>query len=285
MLCDIFCDCVHVSKLLLVCGDVEVNPGPSDDENCAVLAAIATLSAKAESRHEDVMRSFSELKATQEALANKVSDLSTRLETLETVVETLQSSAPPTDIPEIVATAVSAEHSELRSRLDDLEDRSRRDNLLFYGVDDNASETWAETENLVLDLIKNHLKLDISHEAIVRSHRLGSFVVGKIRPIIVKFSSFKTREKILSLKGLLKPANVSLGEDFCRSTRQSRKKLLEFAKASGQQFSLRSNKLVLNKKTYVYSSATDAICELHSSNSAAEPRNGAPNLNNPSPSA
>ncbi|XP_070389507.1 uncharacterized protein [Dermacentor albipictus] len=77
----IFCGYAHVSQLLLLCGDVEMNPGP-DDVTSPVLAATAALSDLAESRHEDVMRSFSELKATQEALTHKVSDLSTRLLTI-----------------------------------------------------------------------------------------------------------------------------------------------------------------------------------------------------------
>lgn len=53
-----------------------------------------------------------------------------------------------------------------------------------------------------------------------------------------------------------------VNEDFCRATRSMRKKLYEYGKDSGQQFTIRYNKLYLNKKCYVYSPATDSICEL-----------------------
>lgn len=106
--------------------------------------------------------------------------------------------------------------------------------------------------------------MQISESAIARAHRLGTFARNKNRPIIVKFACFKTKDKILSQKSMLKGTRVSLSGDFCRSIRLTRKKLIEFGKASGEAFSLSFNKLVMSKdkKTYVYCSATDTICEI-----------------------
>lgn len=85
---------------------------------------------------------------------------------------------------------------------------------------------------------------------------------NKTRPIIVKFLHFKTKDSVLSQRAKLKGTSISIGEDFCRETRQSRKKLTEFGKASGQAYSLRANKLIINKKSYIYSAATDSVCEI-----------------------
>ncbi|XP_037559130.1 uncharacterized protein LOC119436374 [Dermacentor silvarum] len=217
------CECVFVAKLLILCGDVELNPGPETDKQYKELfAAISALSEKIDSRHIEVM----------------------------------------TDIPAAVAEAVKKENASLLTRLDDLEDRSRRDNLIFYGISDNPSETCAQSEKLVCELLSHHLQFQVPENMVCRAHRLGSYTANKTRPIIMKFSCSKLKDKILALKSNLKSTGVSVGGDFCRATRHSRKKLLEFAKASGQPYSLRLNKLFLNKKCYVYCSTTDNVCEI-----------------------
>lgn len=123
--------------------------------------------------------------------------------------------------------------------------------------------TWEQSEAHVCNLA-SQLEMQSSDfsGSISRTHRLGVFSATKIRPIIVKFSSSKVRDRILSRKAKLKSSGVSVGEDFCRTTRQSRKKLIEFGNASGQRFSLRNSKLVMNKKTYVYCAATDEVCDV-----------------------
>lgn len=42
----------------------------------------------------------------------------------------------------------------LGARLDEAEDRSRRDNVDFYGIIDNLSETWAQTEEEILNILR-----------------------------------------------------------------------------------------------------------------------------------
>lgn len=43
--------------------------------------------------------------------------------------------------------AVRNETVALSRRLDDYEDRSRRENLIFHGFPDKQSESWVESEN------------------------------------------------------------------------------------------------------------------------------------------
>ncbi|KAH9364618.1 hypothetical protein HPB48_012835 [Haemaphysalis longicornis] len=101
--------------------------------------------------------------------------------------------------------------------------------LNFYGLLDSASETWAVSELKVRELVSASLKLELSDEAISRAHRLGTFVQGKCRAVIVRFSSFKTRESVFS----------RICEDFCKATRRIQKKLLTFAKTTEQPYYLK----------------------------------------------
>lgn len=52
---------------------------------------------------------------------------------------------------------------------------------------------------------------------------------------------------------------VSVSEDFSPSTRHARKKLYEFAKTHTDDFQIRYNKLVMNKKQYIYNPVTDTV--------------------------
>ncbi|XP_072144695.1 uncharacterized protein [Dermacentor andersoni] len=108
-----------------------------------------------------------------------------------------------------VKEAVKNENSILASRLDHLEDRSRRDNFLFYGITDSPTETWAESETRIRDILSMHFDISIPDTAVSRAHRLGSFSANKTRPIIVMFSAFKIKESILSLRAKLKGSGVS----------------------------------------------------------------------------
>lgn len=88
---------------------------------------------------------------------------------------------------------------------------------------------------------------------------------------LFKFSSFKSKENILSQKSKFETAGVSVGEDSCRATRQSRKQLIESGKASGETYSLRATKLIINKKKYVYCTATDSVCEINPVQNTTDP--------------
>lgn len=136
---------------------------------------------------------------------------------------------------------------------------------MFYGIEDCASETWAQSEEKVCQILNKALKLNLgsSDDRISRAHRLGRFVAGKSRPVVVKFASFKFRESILQSRSSFRETNASISEDFSPATRSVRKKLFEFGKASGEKYTVKYNKLYINKKCFVYSLVTDSVCELH----------------------
>ncbi|KAH9376086.1 hypothetical protein HPB48_012289 [Haemaphysalis longicornis] len=72
--------------------------------------------------------------------------------------------------------------------MDDSDDRARRSNLLFFGVTDSFNETWAQSKSYVINVCSTNLHIEVAPIDIERAHRLGKFVAGKNRPIIVKFS-------------------------------------------------------------------------------------------------
>lgn len=92
----------------------------------------------------------------------------------------------------------SQEHAmgDLRSKLDDLENRSRRCNLVFYGIEDvDPKEPWSTSAKHIRELCAAKFNLEL--KTIERAHRLGKFNPDKKRPLIVNFASFKEKQAIL----------------------------------------------------------------------------------------
>lgn len=149
----------------------------------------------------------------------------------------------------------------LQSRLDEQDDRSRRNNLLFHAIPD-CKETWNESEARIREVLTGVIDL-LSANDIERAHRLGAFRPGRHRPIIVKFANFKTKDKILCARKKLKEKDISVNEDFSPATRHARNQLAAFAKSQPNEapFQLWHNKLIMNKKQYFFDPSTNRVTE------------------------
>ena len=88
------------------------------------------------------------------------------------------------------------------SAIDELEQYGRRNAL-------RISNTWAEvdgesTDDMVVDLAINQLGIDLHQNDISRSHRVGPKRPGHPRPVLVKFSTYRARERVYRARGKLK---------------------------------------------------------------------------------
>ena len=85
--------------------------------------------------------------------------------------------------------------TEAEKKNENLEAQSRRDNLKFFGFQDDDKETWEQSEDKVREYIRTELNINDSDIKIERAHRLPS--KNSPRPIIVKFSFYKDKDNVL----------------------------------------------------------------------------------------
>ena len=97
--------------------------------------------------------------------------------------------------------------------LDRQEQYSRRNRLLLHNIPETSNEN---TDDLVIKTVNEELLEAITINEINRSHRLGKSQAGKIRPVIVKFARYHTRNKIFRKKKLLKGKQVSITESLTK---------------------------------------------------------------------
>lgn len=150
-------------------------------------------------------------------------------------------------------------NNQLSEEILDLQCRSMRDNLLFYGVAEAQRGEMEDCEKIVLDICRS--SLNITDDVLIeRAHRIGRPNDNRPRPIVAKFSRFPQREVVRKSAFKLKGANISIGEQFPKIIQERRKKLLPVMKeASDRQRKavLIKDKLFIDGKPY-HPPATEA---------------------------
>ncbi|XP_037582579.1 uncharacterized protein LOC119466154 [Dermacentor silvarum] len=251
-------ECAHIiHALLILAGDVETNPGPDIPES--LLTELRKLIAGQNQLITEIQGLKSQLTSTDKA----ITDLSKRMNDLEGHYQTLLPIRNEVDAMRTTTEQAIFRIYELEARIDDAENRSRRDNLIFYGIPEpSGSETTADCERLIVDLCRDKLQLMIDPKEIERAHRIGRHSPNHSRPVIAKFTFHKTKVNILSNGRRLKGTDYSISEDFSRSVRNSRKHLLAFAKGKGVPFSLRFKTLFIGPRKYTSDAASSSVKEV-----------------------
>ena len=138
-------------------------------------------------------------------------------------------------------------------KMEYLEGQSRRNNLVFEGIQEAPGETWAETEEKVKKVLAEKLQLQREIE-VERAHRTGKPGGDRTRPIVVKFLRHKDRSAILQRTKLLKGSKIFINEDFTDTVRRTRKELmpeLRAARERGDIAYLRQEKLIIHPRSSI----------------------------------
>ena len=85
-------------------------------------------------------------------------------------------------------------NEELAEAIKDLQGRSMRDNLIFFGLEECRTFDECMNENcieIILNFCEKELKLEnVRHSVKLEgAHRVGKSTAAKNRPIVVKFTS------------------------------------------------------------------------------------------------
>ena len=150
--------------------------------------------------------------------------------------------------------------SRIENKSGDLESRSRRNNLLFYGMERGQGETNKDCEERLRDLITDQMELanDVEFD---RVHRVGS---KPDSPIIAKCTFYKDKVAILKAKKKLKGSNIFVGEDFSQGVREVRRKLSTFKKnlkGQDKHVSIVYDHLVVDGKSFFLSEDGKCLVE------------------------
>lgn len=214
-----------------------------------------------EANQSNIAQAIDDLKAAHTSLVSTVSGINERLQSVEQQRACFEGFQGDVCRTRECVTTMQKELTTLRARLEDAEDRSRRDNLLFFGIADDPLENWERSSAKIIALASDSLQLQLSSDSIVRAHRLGRYKAGSNRPIIAKFAADKSKDLVFSKRSLLSGTELSIKQDYSLATRTARKKLSEFSKTLNITTKLTHNKLLAGGKCYIYDPGEDSVHE------------------------
>ena len=122
---------------------------------------------------------------------------------------------------ECVVTSHANRLKLLEYRSLDIEARSRRHNLLFKGIAEDRRENC-------FDKVRRFIREELNIERdlyLERAHRLGKYIHGKTRPIIVAFRDFYDIEKILGSAPNLRGTAYGISRDYPNEISKARNSL------------------------------------------------------------
>ncbi|XP_075740604.1 uncharacterized protein LOC119185373 isoform X1 [Rhipicephalus microplus] len=207
--------------LLILCGDIESNPGPTTEEL------------------------LTEILAGQKVIQKRLDEIEQKFKVVDSTASLIKEVSSVTHL-------LDKKVKDMEKKLVDLEDRGRRNNLLVFGVPEKQNETQADLEQSVVKGIFEEV-LGTKITSIERIHRIGRSHSRKPRPVILKL--FDYREKINVLKNgyKLKGQRTSIAEDFSACTRQKRRNLWESTtdiRKSGKKVKLIHDKIKIENNLF-----------------------------------
>ena len=165
-----------------------------------------------------------------------IEKLQEKVNKIEEDVDHLKSYLYVTD--QNVASKASCESVlKLTKTVEDLSNRLRRNNLVFYGIREGAEDEYNSTQQFITDFMENHMEMANAAEIeIERAHRTPSRPTGRARPIHVALLRYTDKQRILrAARKTLKNnpfngRNVYIAEDFCPAVNYQRKVLAYYKK-------------------------------------------------------
>ncbi|XP_069677032.1 uncharacterized protein [Periplaneta americana] len=142
------------------------------------------------------------------------------------------------------------ENNILKKKVKYLEEEKRRNNLIFFGIEEQVKEQSMDTYEVIVNVCWEWLGIDIGNSQVKEVYRMGH---GENRPILVRLANRMIKEKIMDCKKALKDSNISIDEDFEYEVRCRRKVLVPFMKAArknGHYAKLIKDKLKINGELF-----------------------------------
>lgn len=203
---------ICVQMLLMLSGDVECNPGPNHVEE--MLKELLK-------GQKDLIKDVSQIKANQSTFQKELGTVKLEIKELRNTLMNLQESR--TELQNM-AQEMKLTIQQQQQKIIDLEDRQRRNNLVVFGITENASETSDELKQKVLcDVFEK--RLDVKVSSVERIHRLGKKNGNKARAVIIKFFDYNEKMAILKNCKKLKGTKISVSNDYSQATSQKRRNL------------------------------------------------------------
>ena len=207
----------------------------------------------------------------------KIESMSNKMDTLEKRCEKLSADNKiinlKNDRLEFTCAELTSENNSLKQHTENLDNNSRRSNVVIRGITEPQQESNTDCEKAVRDFFKVQLKLSDDIACAMkfeRCYRVGNRAVYR-RPIIVRFRHYKDKMTVWDAKFKLTDNKFSVSDNFSRNTEFKRRKLYAIYKKAKTVDKFKK-KTSLNGDVLVVDSVRYSVDSLHKLPQELNPR-------------
>lgn len=200
----------------------------------------------------------------QKEIKAEIADLKTRLEGTEETIESfgvrlnaLEANVNGTH-GKLTTTVETVQVQTQNAKFIDLENYTRRSNLIVFGIAESQGETESDLRRMVIDELFGN-KLGVNCCSVARIHRLGRNKDN--RPIILYFQDYREKQAIWKNVSKLKGSKISIENDYCAETHRKRKLLWQSAKAekdAGKEVFLLEDRLRIGTDLFSWNDSSNS---------------------------
>lgn len=166
--------------------------------------------------------------------------------------------------------SLQKEVEELKLKNTFLDKQHRRNNIIVF----NSGFVQGDLLNYTITLLNKNLQLDISERDISDIYRTGREQEDK--PIIIKFVSFLTKQKVLKNCNKLKGTSLNISEELSQNERIIRRVLvkhLKIEKAKNKKAHIYKETLFVEGEAFTYNDLIRKQEETSNTENLSEPEN------------
>jgi chromosome segregation ATPase len=162
---------------------------------------------------------------------------------------------------EVQIKQVQTDKKKLESKMIDLESRSMRENLIFFGIkEDEKEDCTAVIRTFCQDMLEmeNTASIVIDRAHRIGKNQFGTVITPRTRPIVVKFHRYGEREQVRERgyqhRDKLKNGNFGVREQYPKEVAETRKKLypiMDIERRKNNTVKLVRDKLYINVQEYI----------------------------------
>lgn len=117
----------------------------------------------------------------------------------------------------------------LLDKIDEIEQQTKMNNLIFFNVEDNENENERSSLRKVMHIINTIMNVKTSSENISVALRMDNVKSSaESRPILVRFTNFATKDRVLAARYRLRGTIIEVRADYTDRINQRRKELLPY---------------------------------------------------------
>jgi hypothetical protein len=238
---NMFCKFFVICTLLVISG-IETNPGPD---------TVELIKSEIQKSNEALIEQLTgTILASKNETIKAVTDVQVKVDKLDAKYENVKLELAKANDK---ITSLEARNVELTNKIDDLENKHKKNNIITFGLLETEGGNGAIDDFLMFANSKLDVTLDKS--CISHAYRIGKNY-GK-RPLLVSFLYYESKANIMKNVAKLKGSRISIADDLSPNSRAIRKNLLikaKEARSEGLDVKVRNNCIIIDTVTLTYNS-------------------------------